>query len=355
MGGHRLNGAFNAVMNGHADTVIVMENDLYRHANATTVDNFLKKCKTVIVLDHSTNATSKKSQFVIPAGAFSESDGIIVNNEGRAQRFYQVYESKDTVQESWRWLMNMGINAGNARMSEWKNFEGITKAISDEEPFLKGIDTVSPSPLFRMAGGQRIPRAPHRYSGRTAMLANINVSEPKPPEDPDSPLSYTMEGSRQLPPSSAIPFFWSPGWNSVQSVNKYQEEVGAALRGGDPGVRLLEPSKNPTATYYDGVPEAFKPSAGHLLIVALHHIFGSEEQSNKSKSVAQRIPKPYVMVNAGDAVNLKLKEGSNLNFEVDKHIYSLPVKISADIPTGVGGIPYGLISCSELPAWGILK
>jgi NADH-quinone oxidoreductase subunit G len=187
------------------------------------------------------------------------------------------------------------------------------------------------------------------------MLANINVSEPKPPEDPDSPLSYTMEGSRQMPPSSAIPFFWSPGWNSVQSVNKYQEEIGAALRGGDPGLHLLQPTKGATVTYFDGVPEAFKPSAGHLLIVALHHIFGSDEQSNKSQSVAQRIPKPYVMVNANDAVNLKLKEGANLNFEVDKHVYSLPVKISADIPTGVGGVPYGLISCSELPAWGILK
>jgi NADH-quinone oxidoreductase subunit G len=240
-------------------------------------------------------------------------------------------------------------------MSEWKNFEDITKAISSEEPFLKGVDAVSLSPTFRMGGGQKIPRAPHRYSGRTAMLANINVSEPKPPEDSDSPLSYTMEGSRELPPSSAIPFFWSPGWNSVQSVNKYQEEVGAALRGGDPGLRLLQPSANSTVTYYDGVPEAFKPSAGHLLIVALHHIFGSDEQSNKSKSVAERIPKPYVMVNVGDAEKLKWKEGVNLNFEIDKQVYSLAVKISNDIPTGVGGIPYGLISCSELPAWGILK
>ena len=159
-----------------------------------------------------------------------------------------------------------------------------------------------------MAGGQRIPRAPHRYSGRTAMLANINVSEPKPPEDPDSPLSYTMEGSRQQPPSSAIPFFWSPGWNSVQSVNKYQEEVGAALRGGDPGLRLLEPAANASAKYYDGVPEAFKPSAGHLFIVPLHHIYGSDEQSSHAKAVAQRIPKPYVMVSESDATKLKLKK-----------------------------------------------
>jgi len=67
------------------------------------------------------------------------------------------------------------------------------------------------------------------------MLANINVSEPKPPEDEDSPLSFTMEGYRNEPPSSIIPFFWQPGWNSVQSINKYQIEIGGPLHGGDPG------------------------------------------------------------------------------------------------------------------------
>ncbi len=355
MGGARLNAAFNAVLNGHADTVIVMENDLYRHGTAVLVDEFLKRCKTVIVLDHSTHATTKKSHFVIPAGTFAESDGIIVNNEGRAQRYFQIYESTDVIQESWRWLLSMGTNSGNARMSHWKNFEDITKAIAIDETLLNGVDTVSLSPEFRMAGGQRIPRAPHRYSGRTAMLANINVSEPKPPEDSDSPLSYTMEGSRELPPSSAIPFFWSPGWNSVQSVNKYQEEVGAGLRGGDPGLRLLEPPATTTAEYFSGVPEAFKQSAGHLLIVALHHIFGSDQLSAQSKSVVQRVPKPYVMISISDAKNLNVQEGGLLNFEVEKQAYSLPVQISAEMPIGVAGIPYGLTSRSELPAWGVLK
>lgn len=354
MGGGRLNSAFNAVLNEHADTVIIMENDLYRQGTAAVVDNFLKRCKTVIVLDHSTSPTSKKAQFVIPAGTFAESDGTIVNNEGRAQRYYQIYESTEVIQESWRWLLYMGMNSGNVRMSQWKNFEDITKAMSNDEVLLKGVDSVSLSPSFRMPGGQRIPRAPHRYSGRTATLANVNVSEPKPPEDSDSPLSYTMEGSRELPPSSAIPFFWSPGWNSVQSVNKYQEEVGAALRGGDPGLRLLE-RPGTTVEYFGGAPEAFKQSAGHLLIVSLHHIFGSDQLSAQSKSVAQRIPKPYVMISESDAKNLKIQEGARLSFDIDKQAYSLPVQVSAAMPVGVAGIPYGLTSRSELPAWGVIR
>ena len=88
--------------------------------------------------------------------------------------------------------------------------------------------------------GQRIPREPHRYSGRTAMQANLNVSEPKPLHDDDSPLTFTMEGYKGIPPSAMIPFFWSPGWNSVQSVKKYQKEPGGALKGGDPGVQLFK-------------------------------------------------------------------------------------------------------------------
>jgi NADH-quinone oxidoreductase subunit G len=356
MGGHRLHAAFNAVLNGHADTVIIMENDLYRHGQATAVDEFLDKCKNVIVLDHLKHATVARANVVIPAGTFAESDGTLVNNEGRAQRFFQVYEATDVVQESWRWLLNIGERAGNKRMAQWKNFEDVTLAISAEEPLLKGIHTVTPPPQFRIAG-QRIARESHRYSGRTSMLANINVSEPKPPEDPDSALTYTMEGYHGQPPSSMIPFFWSPGWNSVQSVNKYQEEIGGALRGDDPGLRLLEPKAESHPQYFVGVPEIFKPLEDHLWMVSLHHIFGSEELSARSASVSQRIPAPYIVIHTDDAAALKLTEGSMLSFSIEDQSCSLPVKISAAIPYGVAGIPYGLEGApyAELPEWGIVR
>ena len=50
-----------------------------------------------------------------------------------------------------------------------------------------------------------------------------------------------MEGAPGHPPGSLIPFVWSPGWNSIQSTNTYQKEIGGPLRGGDPGVRMFEP------------------------------------------------------------------------------------------------------------------
>lgn len=355
MGGGRLEDAFNAILHGHADSVIIIENDLYRHGKERVVNEFFEKCRKIIVLDHSNTPTLRKANVVIPAGTFAESDGIIVNNEGRAQRFFQVHEATDVIQESWRWVLNMSIASGATRMAQWKSFENFTKAMAAEEQHLKGVEQVTPSIDFRIAG-QRIPREPHRYSGRTAMNANVAVSEPKPPEDSDSSLSYTMEGFRRQPPSEMIPFFWSPGWNSVQSVNKYQEEVGGHLRGGDPGVRLLDGSKG-NGTYFGGEPEAFLPLADHLWVVWLHHIFGSEELSTRSQAVAQRIPEPYITLRTSDAVALGIQAGQKLSLDFDGQLVSLPVKTSDSMPAGVAGAPYGLPGMPhvDFPAWGLIK
>ncbi len=355
MDGHSLENAFEKVRTDQADTVIILENDLYRHINAKMVDEFLTKCQSVIVIDHSPHATASKAQWQIPAGTFAEADGMMINNEGRAQRFFQVYE-KSNVKESWRWIMNMGSAVGNTSIQQWKNFDSITSALAHEEKIFSDIEKVSPLSSFRMIDGQRVPREPHRYSGRTAMLANVAVSEPKPAEDPDSGMSYTMEGTRALPPSTMIPFYWSPGWNSVQSVNKYQEEVGAALRGGDPGIRLFEASGK-QLSFYNDVPEKFKSGDNKLWIVPIHHIFGSEELSANSASVSKRVPQPYLLMNQEDGAKLKLAEGESIELEMDGQQIKLPVKLSTSISMGVAGLPVGLpkLSFFELPGWGLLR
>lgn len=356
MGGHRLNSAFNAVMNDHADAVIIIENDLYRHAKTDVVDKFLGKCKQVIVIDHTPHATTEKASILIPAGTFAESDGALVNNEGRAQRFFQVHECSPLIKESWRWLLQVAGEAAHSHMTSWKNFQDVSNAVSSEEPLLQGIGNLTPPSEFRIAG-QKIPREPHRYSGRTAMHANVHVSEEKPPEDPDSPLSYTMEGYRGQPPSSLVTFFWSPGWNSVQSINKYQEEIGGSLRGEDPGLRLIEPHPDAEAKYFTDLPEVFIPLKDHLWMVAIHHIFGSEELSARGKAVAKRVPENYVLINVEDARELGLSSGSVLSFDVNRQPYRLPVQISSSLPKGLAGMPYGLpgLPFIDLPAWAILK
>src|SRR6185312_8867707 len=113
---------------------------------------------------------------------------------------------------SWRWLRDAMVASGRREFAAWEKLDDVIATLASRVPALKRVAEAAPPAAFRMAG-EKIPRQPHRYSGRTAMLANIDVSEPKPPEDADSALSFSMEGNPDQPPSALIPFAWSPGWN----------------------------------------------------------------------------------------------------------------------------------------------
>ena len=63
------------------------------------------------------------------------------------------------------------------------------------------------------------------------MRADVSVHEPKQPVDEETPLAFTMEGLNRDQPGALLPYVWSPGWNSNQSLHKFQAEVGGALEG----------------------------------------------------------------------------------------------------------------------------
>ncbi|HEX5410527.1 MAG TPA: NADH-quinone oxidoreductase subunit NuoG [Terriglobia bacterium] len=352
LGGGNLSAAFKAVEDGTADTVIILENDLYRRAPAPVVDDLMQAVRHMVVLDHLMTPTASKSEFVLPAGAFAESDGTVVNNEGRAQRFFQAYVPGGDIQESWRWLIDLMKVAGNAQASSWSALDDLVAATAGAVPALERITEAAPSSKFRMKN-EKVPREPHRYSGRTAMLANIQVSEPKPPSDPDSALAFSMEGTPTQPPGSLTPFFWAPGWNSIQSVNKFQSEINGALRGGDPGVRLIEPPQGGSALYFSGPQKSFEPRADEWLLVPLYHVFGSEELSSQSPAIAQLAPKPYVALNAADARRLQLADGAEVQLSLAGNSHKLPVVVQPDLPNGIAGVPAGLVlpAGTGLPAW----
>jgi NADH-quinone oxidoreductase subunit G len=378
MGGGSLGAAFKAVQEGAADTVLILENDLYRRADAAAVDSCLDAARHVIVIDHLAHATTRKAEVTLPAATFAEGDGTLVSSEGRGQRFYQVFVPDGEIQESWRWLRDVMTAAGRAEAGSWLNLDAIDGALAEALPFFKTILEIAPPEGFRVAG-ERIPREPHRYSGRTAMTANISVHEPRPPDDPDSPLAFSMEGYQGQPPPPLIPRFWAPGWNSVQSVNKFQSEVGGPLRGGDPGRRLLEPAPGECvgappgrlpankAAYFRSVPAAFAARPDEWLIVPIYHIFGSEELSVLTPGVAERSPQPYLALNPEDASRLQVGEGDEVELGLagDRRpgtssvgaARRFPVRIVPTLPQGVAGLPAGLPGSAEiaLPAWSRLR
>jgi NADH-quinone oxidoreductase subunit G len=185
------------------------------------------------------------------------------------------------------------------------------------------------------------------------MHANIDVHEPKPPDDLDTPLSFSMEGTPVQPPSALIPFFWSPGWNSIQATNFYQSEIAGPLRGGDPGVRLIEPAPDATGKYFDRIPNVFARQSHKWLLVPLYHIFGSEELSFVSAGVAELAPKPYVALGAKDAAALGLRPGEAVQIQLDGAAYRLPIVINEELPAGVAGLPVGVppLTGVQLPAY----
>ena len=323
--------ALDPALDASADTVIILENDLYRRFPEQAVDKFLEQFRHVVVLDSLETATTAKAELVLPAGSFAEADGSVVSSEGRMQRFFQVYVPSAPVQESWRWL------------GQWGNLDEIDAALASALPQLTAVTRAAPSAAFRMAGA-KIPREPLRCSGRTSVLAHITVHEPKPPGDPDSALAFSMEGNPDPPPPALLPFFWSPGWNSIQSVNKFQEEIAGPLRHGDPGVRMIEPGQQ-RPPYFDQVPPLFEARRGEWLVLPVYHIFGSEELSRRAPGIAQLSPEPYVALSPEDA--------ASLGGQVELLGRRLPVSIDASLSPGVAGVPAGVppFAGLELPLW----
>ena len=89
MGGGSLEEALTELETGRADAVVVLENDLHRHASATRVNAALAKAPLVMVVDHQRTAIMENAHLVLSAASFAESDGTVINNEGRAQRFFR--------------------------------------------------------------------------------------------------------------------------------------------------------------------------------------------------------------------------------------------------------------------------
>lgn len=345
IGGGSLDDALGELESGSADAVIVLENDLHRHASKARVDAALSKAPLVLVIDHQRTAIMDHAHLVLSAASFAESDGTVINNEGRAQRFFQVYDptyydSSAIMLESWRWLHSLHSTVEN-REVDWTQLDHVIDACTRQLPALAGIKDAAPDASFRIRG-QKLAREPHRYSGRTAMRANISVHEPRQPQDQDSMFAFSMEGNNQPgAPRSQVPFAWAPGWNSPQAWNKFQDEVGGHLRNGDPGVRLIESGEG-QLDYFGEVPAGFTQQDGSWRIAPYYHLFGSDEMSARSPVFQSRMPQATVRLNPADAAKLGVNEGAMLTCSWEGHAITLPLTLSEGLAPGQVGLPMGM-------------
>ncbi|MDA1074238.1 MAG: NADH-quinone oxidoreductase subunit NuoG [Proteobacteria bacterium] len=314
--GLSLQGALDRMQQG--SNAMVLQNDLYRREIPAMVSAALAGAGRVLVLDSFETATANAADIVLPVTTYAEHTGTVVNCEGRAQRAYQVFEAEgQDIQPAWRWL------------SDFEHIDDVLHACA-ALPAFEGLEAVSPEAGYRTATNSRVPRATHRFSGRTAATAHVSVHEPKTSVDTDTPFSFSMEGENTGQAGALIPYVWSPGWNSNQSLFKFQQEVGGSLTGGEPGVRLgFAPSKSSA----DGSASSrTKPATGEVNLIPHPQTFGSDELSSLVGAIVERCAPPTLWLNPDDARALGLSSRDGATWPDAKTTYL--VQLSDQVTPG---------------------
>ncbi len=292
--GNSLGVALEKLASGEAKRVIVLENDLYRRAAKAQVDAALKQAEKVLVLDQLPTATTANADIILPATAFSEHEATYINYEGRAQLSFQVHQCQKQAQPAWRWLCDAEHvdDLVERCCAEAAGFSRLSEVLPKGNPFVAGM---------------KVPRQSHRYSGRTAMVANVNVHEPKQQVDSESMMSFSMEGIPSQKDASILASSWAPKWNSNQSISKFQDEVNGELKQGHVGCLLIERSRS--GAYLEAAKDSIAPSGKQLRLAFSYQIFGSDELSARSKPIRARMTDAYIGLNPNDAQARNLRQG----------------------------------------------
>ncbi|MFM1897288.1 MAG: hypothetical protein RLZZ385_2362 [Pseudomonadota bacterium] len=324
-GGQALGDALARMTEGKARHAIVLENDLYRRAPAAAVDQALAAVDKLAVIDLLPTATTDRAFMVLAGTSFAEQEAVYVNYEGRAQLSFQVFPARVGNLPAWQWLQAADSTVG---------FNELVQRCAGTVAALNGLSAVLPD-ADHYPGGMKVPRQSHRYSGRTAMQANLRVNEPKQPQDPQSLLAFSMEGVSILKDSSVLPASWAPRWNSNQSISKFQDEVAGQLRQGSAGVVLRQAdSASGGKLSYLPVSAPLTVEKGRFAVVEAFHIFGSDELSARAAPVRERSPRAYAALCPQDAEGLGLQRGHGLRLEEGDTGLTLPVVVRNKVTPG---------------------
>ena len=233
-----------------------------------------------------------------------------------------------------------------------EHLDQVITACAQSNKDLKGLIDVAPLNSFRNLGS-KIPRQTHRYSGRTAMNSGVSVHEPQQPKDHESPLSFSMEGLNRDQPSSLTPFVWSPGWNSNQSLQKFQSEVDGPLKGGSSGVRLIKSSQSGAVVSSEVGEVILKQHQWHL--VPMHQIHGSDELSGHTDEMAELAGHGFIAIGEKVAEKLSVSPGDGLLVRQGDLECALEVRILSRVAKNCIGFSVGYAETRGLIAGSLVS
>jgi NADH-quinone oxidoreductase subunit G len=329
------------------EVLLVVENDLERRLSAQQFTHLMAAGTQVISIDLLENATLGASQLVLPAASYAEAQGTLVNMEGRAQRYFPVFEPAAERLPSWQWLLKLAALTGHSTVSKLEHFDDVVAACAKSQPEFTALVNAAPDHSYRDRG-LKIPRQTHRYSGRTAINAGVNVHEPQQPKDEESPLAFSMEGLNRDQPAALTPYVWSPGWNSNQSLQKFQAEVDGPLKGGTAGAKLLVSSASKATQKALQATVEMQPHQWQL--VPVHQVHGSDELSAHTDEIAELAGIGFIALGAVVAAKLGVAEGDGVVVTSGGTEVSLEVRILQRVAKNCIGFGVGYAKTLDLQA-----
>jgi len=322
-------------------TLVILETDLYRYCPAKKMDQLLADVANIIVLDHLITPTAEQADLLLPNASFAEQHGSWVNYEGRAQNSVKCFSPAQQRRPAYRWL-----TANTPFHTIVNDLSGIAKCLNE-------LPSLYPS----QSADFHSARKTVRESGRSALHSYIDIKDIQPNSDPESNYQHSQEGvASNLDDSQSPAYIWSPGWNSSESLNQFQDGESGAIQGAQPGLLLFSKGQTDSSLVTaDQSSDSIKgpPAESKNLLRALpyQHIFADEELSSYVTSISQLCPRDTIKINAAQASYLDLVSGQLVTYSFADTAHSLgesiqaqstaalPLSIDDSIATGVVLLP----------------
>ena len=293
----------------------------YLHVDSLTAENMSTEKINLLVLDHCSPAFTKRlsewrqnsnnvvrlsqlgapsaDEINLPVSSFSECSGSQLNYQGLIQSHLPATKPSGQCLPGWQWL----VNIARLRQHSLGDIDNLGQ-LRD----LLNVDYPQLSRHFNQHHQTQLALQTPRVSGRTAMLANQTVHEPKPFSETGAPYKQSMEGT-QAGQKDEFPlaYSWSPGWNSNQSNHKFRDEYRGSELAQQEGVQCIEIKHSDQ--WFKWQAQWSKNTKAQWQILPIQKVFGSDNLSLYALPIAQLKVQAQIVVSPVQADKLGFTAG----------------------------------------------
>jgi NADH-quinone oxidoreductase subunit G len=244
-----------------------------------------------------------KDEVNLPASSFSECSGTQLNYQGLLQSYIPATKPTGQCLPAWQWLVNIA-KLRQHTLGSIRDLGQLRDKISQLYPHFTAH-------WQQHHHGQLALQTP-RASGRTAMLANQTVHEPKPFSETGAGYKQSMEGVKAGQYSDEpLAYSWSPGWNSNQSNHKFRDEYRSDTLTAQGGVRCVTAVLNKQWFKWSPQwsPQWSKSNKAKWHLLPLQKVFGSDNLSLHALPVAQLKVQAQIVMSQAQAQKLEIAAG----------------------------------------------